>query len=214
MNNVPVLSPVQSNLSLKFNLSKYQWNAIRVLLSCYHCAIYFDYWWRFHSGAFGEIGVCASISCLQMSDPSVSPPILSPATKNQAPDNIAAEDLHLAEHFSCSSLSGAFLLHHLPVSTMGGGCWKKGYWNYQSGRTVTLSSASSLSSAVLLVPPPSAWLASLLMRLFCLPEKHMLGSYLLKRFLTFSFAPSFHHNINQVLQVAILSWNGSPLICC
>ena len=106
-------------------------------------------------------------------------------------------------------LSGAFLLHHLPVSTMGGGCWKKGYWNYQSGRTVTLSSASSLSSAVLLVPPPSAWLASLLMRLFCLPEKHMLGSYLLKRFLTFCFAPpqytSFHHSINQVLQLAILS---------
>ena len=99
INNVPVLSPVQSNLSLKFNLSKYQWNAIRVLLSCYHRAIYFDYWWRFHSGAFGEIGVCASISCLQMSDPSVSPPILSPATKNQALDNIAAEDLHLAERF-------------------------------------------------------------------------------------------------------------------
>ena len=152
MNNVPVLSAVQSNLSLKFNLSKYQWNAIRVLLSCYHCAIYFDYWWRFHSGAFGEIGVCASISCLQMSDPSVSPPILSPATKNQALDNIAAEDLHLAEHFSCSSrattvrsLSSAAP----PCQYHGGGCWKKGYWNYQSGRTVTLSSVSSSAGTLL-----------------------------------------------------------------
>ena len=36
-----------------------------------------------------------------------------------------------------------------PCQYHGGGCWKKGYWKYQSGRTVTLSSVSSSAGTLL-----------------------------------------------------------------
>ena len=77
-------------------------------------------------------------------------------------------------------LSGAFLLHHLPVSTIP---WGAGAGGKDTGTISRVEkyhcqvSVAFLLQYFLFSPPSelwqphSAWLASLLMRLFCLPEK-------------------------------------------